>query len=68
MKDFVCPKCGSTYFGTNTLLCDGKKKRFGACHGRLKDGQSCQFQWDRSDDEIVFVDVKPVDYGQEEKS
>lgn len=45
---FVCPECGSHYWGTSV---DGKKET-GHCHDQF--GVRCKFKWDRKDDSKYF--------------
>lgn len=54
MKDdenvgFVCPKCGSHWWGTSGAI---DEKQTGHCHDQY--GERCKFTWDRVDDDKYF--------------
>ncbi len=47
-RNFQCPKCGSSHYGTSNPHI--WEMAVGDCHG-----QGCRFTWKRSDDEQYFV-------------
>jgi len=51
--NFICPKCGSTNFGTTSENGDWNGILTGHCHGDTHYGR-CGFSWLRSNDNILF--------------
>ena len=48
--EFICPECGSTYWGT--VFDPDLKNGRGHCHDQFNRG--CKFTWKRADDDDVF--------------
>lgn len=50
---FVCPLCGSNYFGTSLPTNLKTEEGTGHCHGWTIEGR-CSFAWNRREDAWVF--------------
>lgn len=50
--EFICPRCGSTRWGTSNGIRKGVTVPIGHCNG---DGRRCDFRWQRTQDWKVFV-------------
>ena len=55
---FVCPECGSTYWGTRHCF-QNKEEWIGHCNGVYVDPEGvikrCNFEWKRTEDFKIFV-------------
>lgn len=59
-ETFVCPKCGSTHFGTSNYSAKGEMPfTRGHCHG-----PGCHYWWDRGEDSRVFQFIRRRGYAR----